>query len=50
MTRTRAATRVVHDATYAPWNAHDPGAGAAVFAKDAVPRLRSTDMTARGVA
>src|SRR3954470_4785912 len=31
-------TRVVNDATYVAWNAHDPDAVAAVFAPDAVLR------------
>lgn len=38
MTDYRRRTLEVNDRTYAAWNAHDPGAVAAVFAEDAVVR------------
>ena len=44
----RAATLKVNDATYASWNAHDPGAVAAVFAEDAVMRESGRDDVVRG--
>jgi len=44
----RAHTLEVNDRTYAAWNAHDPEAVAAVFAKDAVVREIGGAGEARG--
>src|SRR5687767_7114797 len=44
----RAATLKVNDATYAAWNAHDPDAVAAVFARDAVTRESGRDDVVHG--
>ena len=44
----RARTKEINDATYAAWNAHDPGAVASVFAEHAIVCEAGRGEVARG--